>query len=326
MNDILVTIIVPVYKAERFLTRCIESVLEQTHTNFQLILIDDGSPDGSGNICDKYAKYDERIKVIHQKNQGVSVARNSGLDATKGEYVCFVDADDYIDKDLIKDNLKIALEQNADIVCFNFFKVRSDIKEKISEYKNGYVDLDVLIPFFKGKSSRCVWNKFYKWSVWKTLRFPVDMPYAEDWYALTHTYMIATKIVVNEKAYYFYNIENDTSLTHVAGLRYLYFDFLVVATQVNLLKNGMEMLMDLALKHAYQVAFKAYHYNMYMHFLKQEQECEIKEFIYDNRKYISKIRFMDKIFLACLLYCPVINKIKGYSSYIRLSKRYKNNI
>ena len=91
------SVIVPVYKVEAVLPRCIESILNQTITDFELILVDDGSPDGSGAICDAYAERDSRIRVIHQQNGGVSRARNAGLDAAQGEYIVFVDSDDYVD-------------------------------------------------------------------------------------------------------------------------------------------------------------------------------------------------------------------------------------
>ena len=93
------SVIVPVYKVETYLPRCIESILNQTVTDFELILIDDGSPDCSGEICDAYAAKDSRIRVIHQKNGGVSKARNAGLDIAQGEYIVFVDSDDWVDAD-----------------------------------------------------------------------------------------------------------------------------------------------------------------------------------------------------------------------------------
>ena len=95
----LVSIIVPVYKVENVLHYCIDSILNQTYNNFELILIDDGSPDSSGKICNEYAKRDLRIKVFHKENEGVSVARNTGIELAKGKYICFVDSDDYIQRD-----------------------------------------------------------------------------------------------------------------------------------------------------------------------------------------------------------------------------------
>ena len=98
----IVSVIVPVYNTEKYLPECIESVLFQSYTDFELLLIDDGSTDGSGLICDEYARKDFRIKVVHKSNGGVSSARNEGLDIARGEYVCFVDSDDWVCKDYLK--------------------------------------------------------------------------------------------------------------------------------------------------------------------------------------------------------------------------------
>lgn len=98
----VVSVIVPVYKVENVLHYCIDSILNQTYKDFELILVDDGSPDNSGKICDEYAKKDNRIKVIHKENGGVSSARNCGIDAAKGKYVCFVDSDDYVNKNYLE--------------------------------------------------------------------------------------------------------------------------------------------------------------------------------------------------------------------------------
>lgn len=96
------SIIVPVYQAGKYLEKCIKSILDQTFTDFELILVDDGSNDGSEKICDDYAKKDARIKVIHQKNQGVSSARNAGMNCAEGDYIAFVDADDWIETDMFE--------------------------------------------------------------------------------------------------------------------------------------------------------------------------------------------------------------------------------
>lgn len=112
-HDPLVTIIVPVYNVEKYLKKCVDSILNQTYKNIEVILIDDGSSasDKSPIICDEYAKKDKRIKVIHKINGGLSSARNAGLDIAKGDYIYFVDSDDWIDKDTIKDNIKILVEK-----------------------------------------------------------------------------------------------------------------------------------------------------------------------------------------------------------------------
>lgn len=126
MNDIKVSIIIPVYKVpEEYLRNCIESCINQTLKNIEIILIDDGSPDNCGEICDEYALKDSRIKVIHKKNGGVSNARNYGILKSKGEYIGFVDADDWIEKDFYEEMILFGEKNKVDVVVSGF------VKEKI---------------------------------------------------------------------------------------------------------------------------------------------------------------------------------------------------
>lgn len=118
-NQALISVIIPVYNVEEYLHECVDSVLNQTYQNFEVILVDDGSTDSSGQICDEYVEKDERITVIHQKNGGLSVARNTGLSEANGEYVYFLDSDDYIAENTFESLLVIAEKDNSDIVFFD---------------------------------------------------------------------------------------------------------------------------------------------------------------------------------------------------------------
>lgn len=120
MQD-LISIIVPIYNVEKYITRCLDSIINQTYKNIEIILVDDGSPDNCGEICDDYAKIDNRIKVIHKKNKGVSSARNSGINIAKGKYIMFVDGDDWIEKNMVEDMYEKIIINNCEIVRCNFF-------------------------------------------------------------------------------------------------------------------------------------------------------------------------------------------------------------
>lgn len=125
-----VSVIVPVYKAERYLQRCVDSILSQTLADLEVILVDDGSPDNSPIICDEYSKKDHRVRVIHQKNAGVAAARNTGLEAAAGEYIAFVDSDDYIAPEMYASMMKIAQKYKCDVVmcdCLKEFSTHSEI-------------------------------------------------------------------------------------------------------------------------------------------------------------------------------------------------------
>ena len=121
MKDCLVTVIIPVYKTEKYLGDCIKSVVEQTYKNLEIILVDDGSPDNCPVICDEWAKKDSRIKVIHKQNGGLSDARNAGIDKSTGEYILFLDSDDYYEN---HNHIELLCNEddknNSDLVCFNY--------------------------------------------------------------------------------------------------------------------------------------------------------------------------------------------------------------
>lgn len=111
----LITVVVPIYKVEEYLDECVQSILNQTYHNLEIFLVDDGSPDRCGEMCDTYAEKDSRVKVIHQKNRGLSGARNSAIDIATGEYITFVDSDDYLKEDMIETLYQEVLQYNAEI-------------------------------------------------------------------------------------------------------------------------------------------------------------------------------------------------------------------
>ena len=119
----LISVIVPVYKVEKYLNQCIESVLAQTYQNLEIILVDDGSPDRSGEICEEYAKKDTRIRVLHKSNGGLSTARNTGLQIISGAYIAFLDSDDYLAPDMYETLYRELIENDADIAVCGFVKI-----------------------------------------------------------------------------------------------------------------------------------------------------------------------------------------------------------
>ena len=128
--DELISVIVPVYNVEKYLNRCVDSIINQTYKNLEIILVDDGSPDNCGRICDEYAKKDSRIKVIHKENSGVSSARNKGIDIAKGKWISFIDSDDWIEEDYFKLMLSSAKENDADIVLCGYKRIwKNNIEE-----------------------------------------------------------------------------------------------------------------------------------------------------------------------------------------------------
>ncbi len=186
----IISIIVPAYNVEKYLSRCIDSVLVQTFSNFELILIDDGSTDHSSEICDKYAAKDSRIKVIHKENGGQSSARNTGLEIATGKYIGFVDSDDWISTDCFEYLYTLIEKFNADAVSADFvfayenkpFSFQSDKnpKEKIIASAE-----DILCYYLKqdkmhGKNDFAVWGKLFKRELFHELRFPTSKIFEDN--------------------------------------------------------------------------------------------------------------------------------------------------
>lgn len=178
------SIIVPVYKVEKYLPRCIDSILAQTFGDFELILIDDGSPDGCGRICDEYARKDKRIVVIHQKNMGVSAARNAGLDIARGRYIGFVDSDDWIEPQMYEVMMDAIRENGADMAVCGVRYADEDGKftraDRLSEgvYSRAGLLEDVFAMPNRLGGGCC--NKVFDASKIASVRFKVGMTIAED--------------------------------------------------------------------------------------------------------------------------------------------------
>ena len=218
----LVSVIVPVYKVEYVVKNCIESILNQIFTDFELILVDDGSPDNSGKICDEYAKKDDRVIVIHKENGGVSSARNVGIDRAKGKYICFVDSDDYVSKDYLKTLIEIKEKYNDVDNIWCYFKTvdkysdEMDCKEVSPETNlKKYTVKDIMTLHEKWLDAGPV-CKLYISDIIKenNLKFDDSLSLGED-LIFNFVYLDYTNknIIVINKELYFYLQNNENSLS-----------------------------------------------------------------------------------------------------------------
>ena len=213
----LISVIVPIYNVQENLKRCIESIVQQTYKNLEIILIDDGSSDDSGIICDNFAKLDKRIIVIHQKNQGPSNARNTGLKISKGKYIGFVDGDDYIDSrmyELLYNNL---IKYKAQISTCDFEKVYSNVnlkKQNIMHKKSYAIDNSMAIKLLLEDKiiNNYVWNKLYIKELWNNEYFP-DKKKFEDLGTIYKILQKAKKVAIYRCKLYKYVI-NENSITN----------------------------------------------------------------------------------------------------------------
>ncbi len=204
-----VSIIVPIYNVEPYLKRCIDSILNQTFSDFDLILVDDGSPDACPEICDKYASMDSRIHVIHQNNQGLSAARNSGLEwsfqYSDSKWICFIDSDDWVDQDYLHILYDLVNYRSCDIAICQYRIVSDDS----NYYGDHFEDSSFLISGleaqkFNVKVPVTVWTKLYKKELWKSLRFPIGKQHEDEFITWKVLLRCDNIIVSNRKLYNYY--------------------------------------------------------------------------------------------------------------------------
>lgn len=214
-----ISIIVPIYNVEKYLARCIDSILIQTFEDFELILVNDGSTDNSGKICEEYKCRDKRIKVIHKENKGVSSARNTGIKNSLGEYIYFIDPDDWIEKNAIETLYKLAKKENYDLIQFKYI-VNDKDKNRIyvNKNENVFTDENLLKMTLLGKNIFSVWSKFIKreFILNNNILFNEDISCGED---LLYTVKVAIHkpkyIFINEYLYNYY--KHDKSLSHAGN-------------------------------------------------------------------------------------------------------------
>lgn len=206
-----VSLVIPVYNVESYLERCLESVKNQTYKNIEIILVNDGSTDGSGEICKKFVNKEIRAKVIHQKNAGLSEARNTGLKYISGDFVMFVDSDDWLELDAVEFLLEQAIKQNADMVVGGVYRTSDVVNHQKSFHTSELLTQEEYAKrYFKIESQTIeyyVWNKLYRRKVVEGIEFPLGF-FAED-VPTTFRYILNSQtIVVTDKIVYNYFINN----------------------------------------------------------------------------------------------------------------------
>lgn len=216
----LISVIIPVYNTESYLSLCIQSVLDQTYTNFELFLIDDGSTDASGEICDQYAQKDSRIKVVHNTNQGVSHSRNLGLVLASGEYIAFCDADDQYKPNYLAELYDSAIQTNSDIIICNY-SVYNLLGEKvICNRKSGLIEKGEVYQriFIDNTIGGFVWNKLFKKDLLDNLSFDENMQICEDTYFLCKALKKAKKLYFVGTSLYLYRLHQTNTMNNILNM------------------------------------------------------------------------------------------------------------
>lgn len=209
MDDVIVSIIVPVYNTAQYLKECIDSIIHQTFQKWELILVDDGSKDDSGRICDRYAKEDRRIKVVHKENKGQGAARNEGLNKSQGRYITFVDSDDFFSQTVLEENVALFekdVQETIDIIQYPCV-VKYGTKQANKKYDREFCIMGGASLFqawlVEGRIANYVWGKIFRRRLFESIRFKEDM-YYEDRYIMCGLLQACHSFLSSGKGLYYY--------------------------------------------------------------------------------------------------------------------------
>jgi len=316
------SIIVPVYKVEPYIHKCVDSILNQTYTDFELILVDDGSPDNCGKICDEYAQKDERVRVIHKENGGLSDARNFGLKEVKGEYVSFIDSDDWVDLDLYSNVLSYADESNLDVVCFDVYEVKGEKIKYHNRFNENkiFTGKEALYKILTDEIDNSACDKVYKRTLWNGVEFPVGRSFEDV--ATTYRVFHKSELIGYCKRAYYYYMKREGSIVATsfnAAKRYDY--FVGYKDRYEFAKKYCPKAVDICKMFAVRAGLSTITADAAgsgkLPFKSREILTEFLRNI-DSVKYLN---CKNKILLCGVKYCPVISIIYGKISL--WSKKFK---
>lgn len=306
-----VSVIVPIYNVEAYLPQCVDSILNQTYDNLEIILVDDGSPDNCGAICDEYAAKDCRIRVIHQENGGLSAARNAGLDIADGEYIAFVDSDDFIADTMIERLLRSAAEANADMaVCdVAVYYDGSSVHPHECPMENDCFSQDVLVrKMTEPQAWHYVvpWNKLFRRYIFEKIRFPEG--YIHEDAAIAHRIAgeCHTIVTIPEELYFYRQNPNSTTNSAFSIKRTDNLFALADRIQFSYQKGWKKMWNDTAVRYVHSF------FDLYFRFQRTEE----------NGKYFHRMEASLKTALPYLLYSNQISmRHKCYLLLIRINPK-----
>ena len=308
----LISVIVPVYKVENYLDECVASIVKQTYRNIEIILVDDGSPDNCPKMCDEWAKKDDRVKVIHKANGGVSSARNVGIEQAQGEYICFVDSDDYILEDYCEKMLNEMNKHNADIVICDLLDNGVPEYKLISTLVLDMANKDNFIDVYKNYQFLSPVNKLFKKDLIKT-KFPVGVKYGEDEIFNLAYFDNVAKVAVIPDALYFYRY-NPQSVTHENSEKLLIERAKNTKNKFTLLNS---ILKDESLAKYYATYMTIYNIQKYIHEM-QTQKIKSKEI----ENVIEKIMANADVYYTVQLYKYGFSKNNDYFCKILKKGQY----
>jgi len=291
----LISVIVPVYNVEKYLPACIESILCQTYSELEIILVNDGSPDKCPEICDEYAKKDSRVKVIHQSNQGLSSARNTGIDNSSGKYIIFVDSDDTIEPTMVEDLYTCVIKYNCSMAACGRKYVFEDGKvvckvpdniEKVFSFSDAIREMNTYFYF-----DMSAWAKIYKRELFDNIRFPVGR-LSEDFFIMYKLIALSQKVAYISKPLYNY-LQRKSSISRNKNINH---DFITAAReQMEFLDKNYPELAIIG-----HTAYASANLTVLDFYIKNGVDCpreklnEFRKAVRDNMEYIKSNKYLSK--------------------------------
>lgn len=307
MNE-MISVIIPVYKVKDYLPKCIESILQQTYHNLEIILVDDGSPDKCGKICDAYAKKDPRIHVIHKKNEGVASARNVGIEYASGEYISFIDSDDWITKNAFQVLYQGIKRYDADCVvgkCITVIDKNGVLRPKKSPAQPVRCETSEEAVKHTLLSGSAIWNRLFKRKIFKKLRFPADRVNDDEFVAL-RAYEKCNKIVFLNQDTYYYRIRKNSITTSRFSLRNIDYYYNSMDNLAFIKKKRPELRECAEYKYIKAMLYCYVHLKM----MKPNQKAnkikkELHKNIRKNRSLALKNRYLPLQYKLLMLICAI---------------------
>lgn len=306
-SDLLISVIIPIYNSAEYLNRCLDSVLSNTYVNLEVICINDGSTDNSVEVLNEYAKHDDRIVIINQENSGVSVARNAGLDYANGDYIAFIDSDDWVHQQYFEIMINQAFINDADCVACGA-NVTSNCETNFPEYGKITAYQNDLETFVKNSVFRnYIWGRIYKYSLINGLHFPLDVPLAED--TIFNVTALCTKedirlFCVDERLYYYF--QHSDSAVHSLPLEMI---VRVLPHWLDLVKSVQTPYQRKIISDRLSKSIYAYRYSCSFganyHYIKKECSSLLKE----SRKFRNDFPLRKRLLYLTLDYFPQIYRL-----------------
>lgn len=287
MENQLISIIVPIYNVEKYLKKCIESIINQTYKNIEIILVDDGSPDNCGIICDEYSQKDKRIIVIHKENGGLSDARNKGIDIAKGDYLTFIDSDDFVNIDYIEKLYNSIKLNNTKLAQCGISKVNenNEIIEKLNYDENYIKTSHEILNELYGKhliENVVVWNKMYAKELFKNIRFPVGKIHEDEFTTYKLIYYSKNVAIVSDSLYN-YRQNNASIMGRKFNIKRL--------NLLEALEQRIQFFWDKNEKDLYEKSVKVYLEQLRMYYIKTKKYIRNSKEIQQDIKRKYKIEY-----------------------------------